>query len=63
VWRVWACGLCRQLQRDPIVTTPHQHETEAEDDRRAFEGRAKSPWRDADLDGSDQRHEQYRESV
>jgi hypothetical protein len=59
---VWACGLCRQLSRDAIVTTPDQHETEAEDDRRAFEDRAKSPWRDTDLDSSDQRHEQYRES-
>jgi hypothetical protein len=54
---------CRQLQRDPIVTAPDQHETEAEDDRRAFEDRAKSPRRDTDLDGSDQRHEKYAESV
>ena len=54
---------CRQLQRDPIVTAPDQHETETEDDRRAFENRAKSPWRDTDLDGADQRDEKYAESV
>jgi len=45
------------------VTAPDQHETEAEDDRRAFEDRAKSPWRNTDLDGCDQRHEKYAESV
>jgi hypothetical protein len=45
------------------VTAPDQHETEAEDDRCAFEDRAKRPWRDTDLDGSDQRHEKYAESV
>jgi hypothetical protein len=54
---------CRQLQRDPIVTAPDQHENEAEDDRRAFEDRAKSPWRHTDFDGSHQRKEQYADSV
>ena len=54
---------CRQLQRDPITTAPDQHETKAEDDCGAFEDRAKSSWRDTDLDGPDQRHEKYAESV
>jgi hypothetical protein len=45
------------------VAAPDQHETEAEDDHSAFEDRAKSPWRETDLDGSDQRHEKYAESV
>lgn len=54
---------CRQLQRDPIMTAPDQHETKAEGDCRAFEDRAKSSWRDTDLDGPDQRYEKYAESV